>query len=711
MYSVSNDYRAQIHNAVTRSYVTFTIGNTQYTEDNILQGSFKISNQCTGTNDVTLGAVYVGVLNATLRNVSITRQNWRGAVITPTFHFLVDEENDTWETVPLGVYTISQAEWKASGVVVRAYDNMSLLDKSYFMPIASGTLYDYLQLAADDCGLTLAQTQQEFEALPNGDATLSFSSDTGVQTWRDIVASIAEVVGGFATCDRNGELLIVSYGQTSVDTIDTEERHTGGMFSDYCTKYTAFSVTFALTKETRTYFQDVNDGLTMNVGANPFLQDVDELQAISQNLLDAIANIQYVPYKINIASNPVYDLGDVIEFEDGLAGTSSICCVHKFEFYLHRNLKLSGFGSDPNSADAKSKDQKQLVSIQNDIGRMSAQTLDYILPVTVSQSDIPDGVDATVETYEFNMTQEDSKVSLFTCIGFTSETTVTANVYEDLLLTVTLTLDGNTLAAIPHTYRDGEQILMLNHLLENLSAGNHTLLVNISASGGDITSIQLVAAYLLAAKVTSGGSISEKVLYSNGAWASGVLADGLDASKMTESAMLDGIEDTIIKYSLPTSPEGAMHDVSTLDDYFLSQYILCNGLHFAEPFYLKDGYFRKQGTHGLNNSNIGQPVGNTSTYFWIPIKRISGFNTLQYESKTVKYNGVYGAAQDYNIAAIGVGAVVNGSMQERRAASSLNEQTWTTHTLDISDLPYIDYILLFGVDGSPAYRNIKLLRS
>ena len=124
MYSVSNDYRAQIHNAVTRSYVTFTIGNTQYTEDNILQGSFKISNQCTGTNDVTLGAVYVGVLNATLRNVSITRQNWRGAVITPTFHFLVDEDLDTWETVPLGVYTISQAEWKASGVVVRAYDNM-----------------------------------------------------------------------------------------------------------------------------------------------------------------------------------------------------------------------------------------------------------------------------------------------------------------------------------------------------------------------------------------------------------------------------------------------------------------------------------------------------------------------------------------------------------------------------------------------------------
>jgi hypothetical protein len=710
MYSVSNDYRAQIHNAVTRSYVTFTIGLTQYTEDNILQGSFKISNQCTGTNDVTLGAVYVGVLNATLRNVNITRQNWRGAVITPTFHFLVDEENDTWETVPLGVYTISQAEWKASGVVVRAYDNMSLLDKSYFMPVASGTLYDYLQLAADDCGLTLAQTQQEFEALPNGDATLSFSSDTGVQTWRDIVASIAEVVGGFATCDRNGELLIVSYGQTAVDTIDTEERHTGGMFSDYCTKYTAFSVTFALTKETRTYFQDVNDGLTMNVGANPFLQDVDELQTIAQNLLDAIANIQYTPYKISIAANPVYDLGDVIEFVDGLAGTSSTCCVHKYEFSLHRTLTLSGFGADPNAQGAKSKDEKQLVSVQNDIGRMSAQTLDYILPVTISQADIQDGVDATVETYEFNMTQEEAKVSLFTCVNFTAETTVTDGVFEDLLLTVTLTLDGNTEATIPATYRDGEQILMLNHLFENLTAGNHTLHVNISASGGDITGIQLVTAYLLAAKVIESGSKTSMSVLTNGQWAAGVLADGLDENKLTEEAYINGTEATYVKYSR-ADVHGATPDISTLSQWFNTKYILLNGAHFAEEFYkVSEGYYRKAATHGLDISNIGKPVSETNTAFYIPVKRLTGFNRLQVDAKMVQNNGVGPDGLNYNYLFFGAAAVVNGNMIEVNSLPPVAPNDWTTYTIDISALPYVDYIVFHGTDGSPAYKNVILLR-
>lgn len=711
MYSVSNDYRAQIHSAVTRSYVTFIIGNTQYTEDNILQGSFKISNQCTGTNDVTLGAVYVGVLNATLRNVSITRQNWRGAVITPTFHFLVDEDLDTWETVPLGVYTISQAEWKASGVVVRAYDNMSLLDKAYFMPIASGTLYDYLQLAADDCGLTLAQTQQEFEALPNGDATLSFSSDTGVQTWRDIVASIAEVVGGFATCDRNGELLIVSYGQTAVDTIDTEERRTGGAFSDYATKYTAFSVTFALTKETRTYFQDVNDGLTMNIGANPFLQDADELQTVAQNLLDAIANIQYTPYKISIAANPVYDLGDVIEFVDGLAGTSSTCCVHKFEFNLHRTLNLSGFGADPNAQGAKSKDEKQLVSIQNDIGRMSAQTLDYILPVTISQADIQDGVDASVERFEFNMTEEDAKVDFFTCVQFTAETTVTANVFEDLTATMTLQLDGNTIATIPSSYRDGEHVLTVNHLVENLTAGNHTLIVNISASGGDITGIQLVTAYLLAAKVVETGSITSMVLFTNGRWTDGILADGLDANKMTEEAFIVGIEDGIIKKSVSQIGQDAP-SISTLSEWFLTSYLLLNGQYYAENYYLdsNERYYTRQGEHGSETSSTGKPIKDCNSDMYIPTKRLSGFTKFQYKAKLRKHNGIAPNDTDHNNVMCGVAAVINGAIVKKWGLLETNIQTWTTYNVDISDLPYIDYIILSGADGAPAYKDFVLIK-
>ena len=87
MYNVSEEYRETIHSSVFRTRMTFTIDgdNTTYTDENILQGSFSITNQCTDTKDVELGSVYVAELNATLRNVNVARQLWRGTKLTFTF--------------------------------------------------------------------------------------------------------------------------------------------------------------------------------------------------------------------------------------------------------------------------------------------------------------------------------------------------------------------------------------------------------------------------------------------------------------------------------------------------------------------------------------------------------------------------------------------------------------------------------------------------
>ena len=711
MYSVSQDYIDAMHGAVTRAYLTFTIDSVSYTEQNILKGSFNISNQCTGTNDVTIGAVYVGVLNATLRNVNISRQSWRGKQIIPTYHFLVDEENDTWETVPLGIFTISQAEWKATGISVRAYDNMALLDKPYFISDAEGELYDFLSMAADACGITLAQSQAQIEALPNGDVTFSFNSETGVETWRDIVSCIAQIVGGFATINRSGELEIRAYGQTECDSLDTTGRHTGGYFSDYKTKYTSFSVVFVETKETRTYSQPENDGLVMALGTNPFLQDENIVQTIAQDLLDSIANIQYVPYKIAMASNPIYDLGDVIEFTDGLAGTASLCCVQKYEFYLHKNMKLSGYGSDPSAQDAKSKTQKQIVSLQSGIAQTAEQTLDFILPSTLSQSDIADNSSNTAEIFDFTASIENGKIDFFTCVQFDAETTVSAGSYADLVVTVTLTMDGATIATIVQSYRDGNQVFTINHLIENVIKGNHTLVVTIGAAGGSLSSIQFVAAYLLTAKSTGSGSATQKILFANGHWANNILMDGLDANKMTEYALDQGIENTIIKYNISpttTSPSGS---ISGLSQYFLSSYLLCTESYYAEPFYTVNGYYRKKGERGSSISPTGKPIGDTNVLFWIPVKRITGFNTLQFLGKIIQNNGHYSGIEDFNQLAMGAGAVVNGVMQYRLSAFASGVNDWTTYTVDISALPYVDYIMLFGCDGSPAFKDIKLLRS
>lgn len=355
--------------------------------------------------------------------------------------------------------------------------------------------------------------------------------------------------------------------------------------------------------------------------------------------------------------------------------------------------------------------QEQIVSIQESVERVSAQTLAYILPSEIDQSSIADGGSNTVETFEFEAGTEDVKIAFYTCIQFFASTTVTAdNEYEDLNITMTISVDGVAKATILQVYRDGRQALTINHLIENLSKGNHTMTVDIAAAGGSVSVLQIVAAYLLTAKSTSGGSANEKVLFVNGQWAPGVLADGLDSNKMTEAALDQGIEDTIIKYNLADTPTGSGKRVDGLSEYFLSSFILCNGNYYAEPFYYVNGYFRKKGEKGYTTSNIGKRIGETNTMFWIPIKRISGFTELQFDAITMQYNGKASGWTDYNLVSAGVGSVIDGAMQYVLSSEHVNVEDWTRYTVDISALPYIDYILFYGVDGSPAYRNITLIR-
>ena len=83
MYAVSEEYREAMHSKVQTFRLTGTAGNKPFTEANILKGSFSITNQCSGSDAVEIGQVYIGELNATFMNMGITRYQWQALEITP----------------------------------------------------------------------------------------------------------------------------------------------------------------------------------------------------------------------------------------------------------------------------------------------------------------------------------------------------------------------------------------------------------------------------------------------------------------------------------------------------------------------------------------------------------------------------------------------------------------------------------------------------
>ncbi len=365
MYAVSNAFKTAIAKPVVRFNIDGTIGADSFTKNNILQGTFKIVNQCSDDAECQIGSVYIGELSATFIGISLNRYAAIGKKIVPRFGLKISSNPDVYEYVPLGVYTIEEAEWSAAGLTVKAYDNMSKLDKVCAITYL-GKLHDIAKIACRECGVELANAN--FNDFQNGTAYFEEYSESDIETYRDLMYWIAQTMGAFVTANRDGKIEFRKYGQTIVDTIDEYHRFRGAKFSDYVTRYTGMSVVNLRDEITKYYNVTPDDGLTYNLGANPFLQMRADNDTHCQAVLTALQQIQYVPFECTAVSNPAYDLGDVLSLSGGLGDSSKLFCVNKFELTYNGNLKLKGSGKNPILASVKSKTDKSiqgLLSNQN----------------------------------------------------------------------------------------------------------------------------------------------------------------------------------------------------------------------------------------------------------------------------------------------------------------------------------------------------------
>ena len=85
MYNVSSAYKTAMHNRVQKFKVRGTVGNVSFSDENILAGSLSISNQCSGSDNIDIGQVYIGEMNCTFLGLAIDRNSWYGKEVTIDF--------------------------------------------------------------------------------------------------------------------------------------------------------------------------------------------------------------------------------------------------------------------------------------------------------------------------------------------------------------------------------------------------------------------------------------------------------------------------------------------------------------------------------------------------------------------------------------------------------------------------------------------------
>lgn len=393
MYPVSEAFLQAVQGNTRKYYWTgkiTTAGGVEYPfdQEDIVKGSGYITAQCCGNSEIELGAVYAAEMGLSLF-LDIDRYTLEDAEVELAYHLRL--ASGAYETVPMGIFEVSEANRTVHVLELKAYDRMLRFDRTFNGFETIGTAYGMMALCSTACGVELAQTQAEIEALPNGSELLSIYPENDIETYRDVLYFTAQVLGGFFCINRAGKLEFRQYGETSVMEIQQKHRFSS-TFSDFVTRYTAVSSTNLRTQTSEYYALETDDGLTMNLGVNPLLQfGLEETRAeLCGNILDALSKVNYVPFDSDTIGNPALDLGDVLTFSGGQADAGQITCVTSFTVKIGGRQSLKCVGKNPRLSQAKSKNDKNISGLLNQIeaGKIGIHTFTNVSEYTIGETDV-----------------------------------------------------------------------------------------------------------------------------------------------------------------------------------------------------------------------------------------------------------------------------------------------------------------------------------
>lgn len=391
MYPVSDAFLDAIANNTRKYYWTGTIvtkNKKQYTfgNEDIVKGSGYITRQCCGSSEIELGTVYAAELGITLFS-DIDRYTLDDAEVRIYFHLILPD--GTEETIPMGVFEVSEANRHIKTLELKAYDYMLRFEKELKLTASGGTAYSFLLMASTECDVALAQTKAEIEAMPNGKETLGIYSDNDMESYRDLIFYVAQVLGCVCQINREGKLELIPYGITPVAEVPSRQRFESS-YSDFVTRYTAVSSTNLITEEAEYYALDPDDALTLNLGTNPLLQfGLKTTRArLITNILNAIAVVDYVPFDSTTIGNPALDPMDVLRFSGGHADENKLSCITSITYKINGKHSLKCVGKNPKLAAAKSKNDKNITGLLNQIeaGKIVVYNFVNATPFTIGSS-------------------------------------------------------------------------------------------------------------------------------------------------------------------------------------------------------------------------------------------------------------------------------------------------------------------------------------
>ena len=578
MYPVSQAFLQAVQENTRKYYWTGKITTKggavyEFDQDNIVKGSGYITAQCCGNTEIELGTVYSTEMGISLFS-EIDRYTLEDAEITLSYHLKLADS--TYDEVPMGIFVVSEANRKVKTLEIKAYDYMLKFDKSFNGFETVGNAYDFMELCSKTCKVELAQSRSEIEALPNGDENISIYPDNDIETFRDVLYYVGQVLGGFWVINRSGQLELRHYEMEPVLSVERKHRFSSS-FSDFITRYTAVSSTNLQTQIAEYYALEKDDGLTMNLGVNPLLQfGLEETrEELIRNILSDISILKYVPFDSDTIGNPALDLGDILTFSGGQADETQVACITSCSVKIGGKQSLKGVGKNPRLAQAKSKNDKNISGLLSQIeknkesGKVGIHTFINASAFTITDTDtriisIQFATSESNHAQFFGQVIIDVKANAVTrqlmasgevvvpsvdvtgipeeeseeeppVIGATAEQTLSVS------LPVTLSEDGH--ADVIYTFEFNDEKIDIHHPQEHWCSGIHTILLYYPIE-------KVVANY------TNTFNVYMRVLNGSGSVETGGCVASITGQSMGADAPWDGTFELLDSFERIRLPDG-----------------------------------------------------------------------------------------------------------------------------------------------------------
>ena len=329
MYNVSDSYKAAIsanvrNGQAVKGQVTLVDGemNIPLDNSNIVSGSLTYTAQI--GDGFSVGGVTAAQLELGLITDLENPYSLYGARVTLSYGIVTaqDDSGDVWEWVPLGIFYVTDISRQAGYAKLTALDGFIKMDVKPRDIITSGSVEVVLRSILNAANIT--GDLSNLSTFPNYTSNIVVSETDKIETLRDCVMWICQLLGCFGRIKRDGIFELVHLHSDSVKTITPGERKGSTSVDDTYSEVNKLTMTV----DSIDYVSGTSDP-TLELEENPFMSgwSSEWVQAALDAILAEVTQAGYTPMTCTTFGDPALMPGDYVTLTNTAALDGDPTCL------------------------------------------------------------------------------------------------------------------------------------------------------------------------------------------------------------------------------------------------------------------------------------------------------------------------------------------------------------------------------------------------